>query len=101
MKVVNPDNTSHSFLFVPRYYDFNELELVLTNPATGVTTEVTNTNVTHNGFTNISFNFTFSNNDKYEVVIKEGEEIVYRGKLIATDQNTQSYKLTAGFYRYE
>ncbi len=101
MKVVNPDNTSHSFLFVPRYYDFNELELVLTNPATGVTTEVANTNVTHDGFTNISFDFTFANNDKYEVVIKEEDEIVYRGKLIATDQATQSYKLTAGFYRYE
>jgi hypothetical protein len=27
--------------------------------------------------------------------------VVYRGSLIATSQNPQQYKLTAGLYRYE
>ena len=101
MKVVNPNNTSHSFLFVPRYYNFGTLEFILTNPVTAVATTVTNTNTTEDGFTSISFDFTFANNDKYEITIKDDEEIVYRGKLIATNQETQSYKLTAGFYVYE
>lgn len=101
MKVVNPEDTSHSFLFVPRYYNFDGLELTLTNPVTDVSTIVDNTNATEDGFTNIAFDFTFANNDKYEITIKDGDDIVYRGKLIATTQEPQSYKLTAGFYRYE
>ena len=101
MKVINPENTSHSFLFVPRYYSFDGLELTLTNPVTEVSTVVTNTNSTLDGFTNIAFDFTFAENDKYEITIKDGDSVVYRGKLIATTQNSQSYKLTAGFYRYE
>jgi hypothetical protein len=101
MKYINVANSNPSFNFIPRYYGFEELTLLLKNPITKEVFEVDNIFDELNGYVSISFDFTFANNDKYQITIKDGVNVVYRGNLIATTQTSQSYKLTAGFYRYE
>jgi hypothetical protein len=101
MKVLNPENTNHSFIFVPRFYGSETLSLFLLDETTGITEEITNTFFLDYGFISIYFSKTFVENEKREITIKDGDQVVYRGSLIATSQNPQQYKLTAGLYRYE
>lgn len=102
MKVANPNNTAHDFTFIPRFYTEDSLFLVLYNEATKETSTVSNTYILTDGNVTISYSFDFSNNSKYQIKITDSSDnVVYRGKLIATSQNTQDYKLTDSLYIYE
>lgn len=101
MKVVNPIDTTHNTILIPRYYPTGAVVLELYNESSKVFTTVANTYNTVNGNLTITYNFTFEDNDKFQFTIKENEAIVYRGKLIATSQEPDEYKLTNGLYYYE
>ena len=36
-----------------------------------------------------------------KIIDKDSSEVIYRGKMIATSQETQDFKLTNGLYTYE
>ena len=101
MKVVSPTDTTHNTILIPRYFPTNSLTLELYNEASQVVTTVANTYSTVNGNLTITYDYTFAESDKYRVVIKEGLEVVFRGKLIATEQEPDEYKLTNDLYYYE
>lgn len=98
MKVVITDNTTHNIDLIPREYPSGAIVFVLKNEVDRVETTVSNTHVIINGILTITFAFSFSENDKYQFKITEGTTVIYRGKLIATDQTPQDYKLTNGLY---
>ena len=100
MKVVDPNNLSHSIELIPRTYQENVV-LDLYNEVTKVETTVANTSSFLDGIFTINFDFTFAENDKYQIKISKGTEIIYRGKLIATTQEPQKYKLTKDLFYYE
>ena len=100
MKVVNPDNATHDFTLIPRFDTSNPLTLYLYNEASKVETTVANTYVVVDGNLTISYSFTFTNNSKYIIKILDGADVIYRGKLIATTQAPQDYKLTDSLYIY-
>ena len=50
---------------------------------------------------NLKFDYTFQDKDRFQFDLKENEEIVFRGKIYATSEETQDYKQTNGVYRYE
>jgi len=100
MNVVNPNNTSHTLNLIPRYYS-NELVLEFQNEATKVSETITNTASTANGILSVSFDYTFIENQKMRVKITDESGVVYRGKLLATSQELEDYKLTNGLYYYE
>lgn len=99
MKVVDPENTTHTIYVIPRYYDFDTT--VLTLSSLGYSTNVNHSTNTVNGLTEISFDFTFTERDKYEIKLSEGSEIVYRGQLFATEQETQDFDITVNYITYE
>ena len=100
MKVVNPNETNHTVDLIPREYkDLVELELY--NETTREKTIVANTSLTIHGIFSINFDFNFSEGEKFQIKISKDSNILYRGKLIATTQEPQEYKLTKGLYRYE
>ena len=101
MKVVDPNNTTHTINLIPRIYSVSSIDLSLYNEATQVTTSVTDAYSVTDGVATIIFDFTFEDNDKYQFKLVDGSEVVYRGKLIATAQDPQDYKLTDGLYSYE
>lgn len=100
MKVVNPNNVNHTIDLIPRSY-VTPVILELYNEVTKVTTEVSNVSTLSDGILSLNFDFSFSENDKYQIKVSNGTEILYRGKLIATTQNPQDYKLTKDLYFYE
>ena len=100
MKVVNPDNVNHTIDLIPRSY-VTPVILELYNEVTKVNTEVSNISTLSDGILSLNFDFSFSENDKYQIKVSNGTEILYRGKLIATTQNPQKYKLTKDLYFYE
>lgn len=93
MKVVKPTNTTHDITLVPRFETLNALTLLLYNETPKVETTVPNTHVIVDGNLTITFDFTFAENDRFQIKISEGTEVVYRGKLIATEQDPQEFSL--------
>jgi len=101
MKVVNPNNTSHEIIIIPRQYSYSVLELSLYNEETQVTNIITNTHVTVDGLLYIFFDYDFIDGQKFQVKISEGSEVLYRGKLMVTSQNAQSFKASNELFYYE
>ena len=111
MNVVNPNNTSHELKIVPRYYSNSEsLNIVLYNESSQVST-IINLVSSLFSFTNnfnfledfliVKINFSFEYNSRYQYKILDDTEIVYRGKIIATTQETQNYLTDKDEYYYE
>tara|TARA_R110000822_G_scaffold35834_1_gene100796 strand:+ start:316 stop:621 length:306 start_codon:yes stop_codon:yes gene_type:complete len=101
MKIVLPTDTNHNIDFIPRFYPTGAIDLYLTNESTKVEVLVASTYIIQNGFVFLNFDKTFSDGQKYRIKITENSNVVFRGKLLVTTQDTQEYKLTKGKYYYE
>lgn len=110
MKIVNENNTTHEFKLVPRFYPTSTMTLTLKNESTQVEEEIpidtidialTNNYFVLDGYLNLKFNYTFQDKDRFQFKLEEGKEIVFRGKIYATSEETQDYKQTNGVYTYE
>jgi len=98
LKVVNPTDVTHTITLIPRFDNFGLLTLELFNEETKDKTIVENIQQLVDGNLIITYDFVFADKDKFQIKITEGSEIVYRGKLIATEQNPQDFKLDEGLY---
>ena len=98
MKVVNPNDNIHTINLIPRDYLFQSIDLSLYNEATQEVTSVTNAYNVVAGILTIDFEHEFTEDDKYQFKLVDGEEVIYRDKLHATSQNPQDYKLSNGLY---
>ena len=101
MKVVNPIDSSHQIVIIPRQYTYTILVLELYNEETQVKEIVTNTFSTLDGLLTINFDYNFIDGQKFQIKITEDSEVLYRGKLIVTTQNTQTFKASNELYYYE
>lgn len=111
MNVVNPNNTTHQLKLIPRYYSDSEtISLVLYNESSQEETIIplanpafsfSNNFVFLEDFLQVNFNFTFLEGNRFQFKIVDNTEIVYRGKLIATTQETQNYLTDKNEYHYE
>ena len=101
MIVVLPSLETHDITFIPRFYPDNTITVELKNEVDSVVSTPTNTYFVKDGKITVRFDYEFVENDKFQIKITESDGVVYRGKIFATSQGTQSYKLTAGLYEYE
>lgn len=101
MKVVLSTNATHTLSVIPRYYPSLAVVVELKNEVTKDKTEVANSYSILDGEMNIVFDFTFYDKDRYQLKVTEGASVVYRGKIICTDQTPQDFKITNGIYTYE
>lgn len=100
MNVVNPNNTSHELNLIPRWEPI-EVLLVLYNEETQTITNVASTFNFVNGYLNIFFNYNFVEGQKFQVKITDEGAVLYRGKLMATAKDTQTFKASTDLYYYE
>ena len=98
--VIDPSNSTHTLSVVPRFYPTTSLVVALYNEATNVTATPSATYVITNGKLDITFTFTFAENDRHQLKVTEGTQVVYRGKTLTTSQEPQDFKLTNGLYTY-
>lgn len=111
MNVINPNNITHEIQVIPRYYsDSDTITLVLYDEASQEETIITldnpafsfsNNFVFLEDFLQVKFNFTFLEGNRFQFKIVDNTEIVYRGKIIATTQETQNYLTDKNEYYYE
>jgi hypothetical protein len=101
MKVLSPSSTTHDITFVPRFYPDSTITVELKNEVDSVVSTPTNTYFIKDGKITVRFDYTFVENDKFQMKVSKGADVVYRGKIFATTQSTQAFKLTDGIYEYE
>ena len=99
--VIDPADSTHTLNVVPRFYPDTDIVVTLYNEASTVEATPTNTYNISNGKLNITFDFTFVNDDRHQLKVTEGTKIVYRGKLLTTNQEAQDYKQDNDLYFYE
>ena len=103
MKVIDPNNATHSISIIPRFNDAVGVTMEIINEATKVVyTDALNTFSVVDGIGLVNFDLDAEEKSKYSFILSDGvTEVVYRGKLIATEQETQEYKITTDLYFYE
>jgi hypothetical protein len=100
MKVVDPNDTTHVIDIIPRYYGFVDAVLTLSSLADNVDEAVAYTSVLTNGVLAITFDYDFTERNKYTVKLIEIDEVVWRGQIFATDQATQDFDITKTYFTY-
>jgi len=101
MIVINPNNTSHNILFPPRFKPTDELVLNLFNEALQTYENLDNEYSINDLTINMGFDLICIEGAKYQIKITENDLVVFRGKLFATSQNTETYKASKDLYYYE
>lgn len=122
MKILNPNNTTHTITLQPRfkptgvfYLYFDNVNSLPTNHSlqdgnendflngSGAILEVTpaeNTYTYVNGVLNITFDLTVKEGNRFALKVEESGIVIYRGNLFCTTQTPQDYKLTKNKYIY-
>lgn len=100
MKIVDYQTTSHTIRVVPRFYPSGVLTIRLFNESTNETFVENCTYSFANGYLDISFDFDFANKDRFSFKVIENDSVVYRGKILSTKEDTQSYKQSTNLYEY-
>jgi hypothetical protein len=101
--IVNPNLTTHTIKLVPRFLTSNVLTLTITDSTLGTSTDLTTTYTTGGDYKlALTFDYTFTAESSYQLKLTDttAQEIVYRGLVLATTQNSQTYKLTDNLYRW-
>jgi uncharacterized membrane protein len=101
--IVNPNLTTHTIKLVPRFSTSNVLTLTVTDSTLGTSTDLTTTYTTGGDYKlALTFDYTFTAESSYQLKLTDDvtNEIVYRGLVLATTQNSQTYKLTENLYRW-
>lgn len=105
MIIVNPDNTNHTISVVPRFdikTGSGDLSMVITDSFKGESETLVNTFDVAKGKLLVTFDYTFRSESRYDIAVTylNTLEVIYRGAAIATNQDTQEYKLTNNKFYY-
>lgn len=100
MNVVNPQNTEHQIIIIPRFYPSDEVVINLFNEGKQTNETIDNTYTVIDGQMIVIFDYQFIEGDRFQIKITKDLDVVYRGKLFATTQITQNYNPTANAYYY-
>ena len=101
--IVNPVNSKHYVKITPRYFPTNTIYLKIKNSFKGTTDDVPALySVTNDDKLELSFSYDFTDEANYSInVIDNGtDEVIFRGLILATTQQTQEYSLTESKYKW-
>lgn len=99
--IVNTNNTSHLIKVTPRLFPCTDIEIHITDSFRKTTDILSPTYWEDNNLLNISFDYTFADESNYQIKITdENSEVVFRGEVLSTTQETQSYSLTTNRYKW-
>ena len=96
MIVIDSGLTSHVISIIPRTYDTsNAHTFALTDDDHRTTTNVTHTKSASDGYLRYTITLTTSEGKGYGLKITDNAttEVVWRGKIFATTQTTQNYRI--------
>lgn len=101
MKVVKTTDSTHTIRFIPRLYALIATTLELTNEATKEVTTLAHTIAGAESILSLIFDYNFTEGDRFQLKLYDSTDVIYRGRILATDQDKQEYDTTIGYYEYE
>lgn len=100
MIVINPDNTVHELIFIPRY-DVESVTLILRNKETDETETTTQGTTYANGYMTISLTKDVLETQSYEMEVRDEETVLFRDKIFCTSQtDLENYQVNPDIIRY-
>ena len=102
--IINPNNTEHTISFVPRYYPSGTIYFKLVDSASDYVLDDTESvySISTDGKIEFTIYADVISETRYQLTIEEeaSSEVLYRGIVIATSQDTQEYQLTNDKYYF-
>jgi len=99
MKVINPNLTEHKIIFIPRRYELGTVELELRNETGNKLTVITDLLILgNNGVLSLTFDYTFTEGERYSFKLYDTDGVIYRGRLFVT---TREEEATENYITYE
>ena len=100
--IINPTKASHTLRIIPRFNPSASLVLNIKDTTTNLDEDISLSSYDFPTTGGIQFAFSFEATDetRYQITVRQEKDIVYRGILIATSQDTQEYQLTNDKYYF-
>lgn len=100
MTILNPNNTTHNIVIIPRY-DVENITLILRNEETDVTEEFDLFSTYANGYMTIELEKEVKEGENFEIEVRDINVILFRGKVFCTEQtDLENYKNNTDIIRY-
>lgn len=97
MVILTTSTSPQTFKFIPRNKTYDGL--YITDESTNVETTVSiSSNATNDYYESITATFALVESRFYKLVIKNGTDIVYRGRIFCTDQTISNFSVNTGTY---
>lgn len=93
MIVINPEDTTHTAVVIPRYYDSELNDFIIYDEDTRESSTLSNIKTISNGYASYEFDLNTAEGKSYSIKIMDGNTVIWRGKMFATSQNKQKYKI--------
>lgn len=94
MTILRPSLETQSITVIPRY-DVENVTLTLLNEETQVLNTFNVSTTYANGYMSIEFDLTVKEAESFNLEIKDGTIVLFRGKAFATDEtDLENYKLS-------
>lgn len=94
MTILRPSLETQSVTVIPRY-DVETVTLTLLNEETQVLNTFNVSTTYENGYMTIEFDLTVKEAESFNLEIKDGTTVLFRGKAFATDEtDLENYKLS-------
>lgn len=101
MKVLDPDDTTHSVSFIPRFTPSGAITLEISKEGYQNIETVANSYSITNGIVTIQFDYTVIEGERYAMKLTNASSVVYRGKIMVTGQSSQEYSTSLDYFVYE
>lgn len=93
MIVIDPNNSVHEAVLIPRIYTSDCDIFYVTDEDNRTVTELNHSKVISNGFAIYQFTLNTSEGKSYSIKITNESGVVWRGKMFVTSQVKQKYKI--------
>lgn len=96
MTILRPALENQTITVIPRY-EVENATLILYNKQTNSINSIEVETTYSNGYLTFSFDLTCKEAESYDIELKDGEIVLFRGKAFATDEtDLQNYKMSKG-----
>lgn len=97
MIILTTDTTPQTFVFIPRNSSFDTV--LITDDQTNVTTEITPYTFTEGDYYDtLEAEFNLVENHFYNLVVKDGQTIIYKDRIFCTNQTLVTFSVNNGQY---
>lgn len=99
---VNTNDTTHEVSVTPRYFPCNVIEAHILDSFKRTSSVHECNYLESNNLLVVSFDYNFTDESNYQIKIIDAntQEVIYRGEILSTTQDTQEYNVTNNRYNW-